>query len=162
MALSTAVSVASFSVVLAETFSAVMLSTLIPATFVETANTVKRIARKKANEGEVPSDAISDNDVAAMNVVPGLETVRDVIKNIAGATAEPTDLHLLLPKTATIDAEFEFHGSEVYSAEARIGAMVELVNITAGYSALYETGSSNKIKLHIEFQSVNIRIGDNR
>lgn len=160
MAFSTAVSVASFSVVLAETFSAVLLSTLIPATFVETASTVKRIARTAADaNGNVPAGAVEDDDLAPMNVVPGLETVRDVIRNIAGATAEPTDLNLLLPKRATIDAEFEFHGSEAYEAAAAIGAQVKLVNISAGYSALYETSSRNKVNLHIEFASVNVRIG---
>jgi len=109
--LSTAVSVASFSVVLAETFGAVMLSTLIPATFIETANTAKRLAKTKADAGETPSDA-----------------------------------------------EFEFHGKERYEAELRAGAQINLVNITAGYSALYETRSNNKVKLHIEFSSVPITI----
>jgi hypothetical protein len=158
--LSTAVSVASFSVVLAETFGAVMLSTLIPATFVETANTVKRLAKSKADQNPpaTPSDTELTGATAALDKLPGIDAIRDAIRNIAAATAEPSELNLLLPRSATIDAEFEFHGNERYSANLQAGAQINVVNITAGYSALYETSSRNKVKLHIEFSSVPVTI----
>ena len=169
MGLSTAVSVASFSVVLAESFSAVMLSTLVPATFIEVANTVKRVAKAKAANGETvtdddlngdPNNADDDGLLGPLGDVPGLDTVNTAIATVAAATAEPTELQMLLPSTATIDAEFEFHGGETYSAAASVGAQVKLVTINAGYSALYTTSSSNKLKLHIEFASVPVQIGD--
>lgn len=157
MAFSTAVSVASFSVVLAETFGAVMLSTLVPAGLIEVANTAKRVAAGTAGGGggggggpaPAPLDALAG----------ALDPVTNVVRSIAGAVAEPSDLNLLLPKSATIDAEFEFHGREAYSANVGVGAQVNIVNISAGYSALYETSSRNKVVLHIEFASVAVRIG---
>ena len=161
MAYSTAVSVASFSVVLAESFAAVMLSTLIPATFVETASTVKRLARNAADaDGNVPDGAVEDDDLAPLDVAEAVAgPLKKVARNLAAATAEPTDLNLLLPSSATIDATFEFHGSEAYELGAEVGGQVKLVTVAAGYSALYETSSSNKVNLHVEFESVNIRIG---
>lgn len=159
MAFSTAVSVASFSVVLAETFGAVMLSTLVPAGLVEVANTAKRLAAGVADGGDADPDAEDDGAGPADALAGVLAPVTDVVRSIAAATAEPTDLNLLLPKSATIDAEFEFHGREAYSAQASAGAQINVVNISAGYSALYETSSSNKVKLHIEFASVAVRIG---
>jgi hypothetical protein len=65
----------------------------------------------------------------------------------------------LLPKTASIDAEFEFHGSERYGANANVGAQIEIVTVNAGYSALYEARSSNKVKLHVDFETVSVTIG---
>jgi hypothetical protein len=158
MAVTTAVSVASFSVVLAETFGAVMLSTLIPATFVETANTLKRLTKRHADENTTPTEAETNAVLSALESLPGIPAIEDALRNVAAATAEPTNLNLLLPKSAVIDAEFEFHGSEAYSAEASVGAMVKLVTVEAGYSALYSVSSSNKVKLHIEFETVNLTI----
>ncbi len=161
MAVSTAISVASFSAVLAESFAAVMLSTLIPATFVETANTVKRLAQNAADDdGNVPEGAVEDSALSPLDVAgPVTEPFKSIIRNVAAATAEPSDLNLLLPKSATIDAEFEFHASEAYELSAEVGAQIKLVTVAAGFSALYETSSSNKVSLHVEFESVNLRIG---
>ncbi len=156
MGFSTAVSVASFSVVLAETFTAVMMSTLVPATFIEVASTAKRLAQNAAN----PGDADTDDAVNQLDALPGVDGLKKVVNTIATATGEPTELQMLLPKTATIDAEFEFHGSESYAASVSGGAQVKVVTVSAGYSALYETSSSNKVKLHIEFASVPVQIGD--
>jgi hypothetical protein len=158
MAVTTAISVASFSIVLAETFGAVMLSTLIPATFVETASTMKRLAKKHVDAHTEPTQEEKDGALSVLKSLPGIPAISDALENVAMATAEPTNLNLLLPKQATIDAEFEFHGSESYAYNANVGAQVKLVTVEAGYSALYTVSSSNKIKLHIEFETVNITI----
>jgi hypothetical protein len=158
--MSTALSVASFSVVLAETFGAVMLSTLIPATFVETASTMKRLAKHHADANTPPAEAepALNSALAPLESIPGIPALRDTLRNVAAATAEPTDLHLLLPKKAAIDAEFEFHGSESMEAGASVGGQIKLVTVEAGFSALYSVSSSNKVKLHIEFETVNFTI----
>ncbi|HVQ73987.1 MAG TPA: hypothetical protein VMT79_00455 [Candidatus Binatia bacterium] len=158
MALTTALSVASFSVVLAEAFGAVMLSTLIPATFVETANTLKRIAKQRADSGQPVSDSDAEGALTPLASLPGVDAIRDAIRNVAAATAEPSDLHLLLPKHATIDAEFEFHGQEEYAANVGVGAQIQLVTVNAGYSSLYSVSSSNKVKLHVQFETVKVTI----
>lgn len=152
MSISAVSSVTSFSIVLAETFGAVALSTLIPNAFIESANAVKRLAAD-ATETE------KDEKMGPLNAIPGADAIANAVKNIAAATAESTDMHILLPKNASIDAEFEFHGRESYEAGASAGGQVQIVTINAGYSALYEAQSSNKVKLHVDFETVAVRIG---
>jgi hypothetical protein len=156
MSISAVASVASFSVVLAETFGAVALSTLIPNAFVESANAMKRLASRAATD---PADAGEEEKaMGPLSAIPGIDAVRDAVKNIAAATAEPSDLHLLLPKKATIDAEFEFHGSESLTVGAGLGAQIKLVTVNAGFSALYSSSSSNKVTLHVDFETVSVTI----
>ena len=141
--LSAAVSVASFSVVLAETFAAVGLSSLIPAGFI----TLTRMTKQKLAAASTPPpvnqtdiDAISDAitysakpaGAAVTSVAPGQVAV-NLLKGLAKGVE---DLDVLLPKTATIHAEFEFHGSEAYAGEASIGCAIQVVTMKAGYSAI--------------------------
>jgi hypothetical protein len=152
MSISAVSSVTSFSIVLAETFGAVALSTLVPNAFVESANAVKRLAADAA-------DADKDDAMSPLGAIPGVDAVVEAVKQIADATDDPTDMHILLPKNASIDAEFEFHGQESYQAGASVGGQVQIVTINAGYSALYTARSSNKVKLHIDFETVAVKIG---
>lgn len=159
MSISAVSSVTSFSIVLAETFGAVAMSTLVPNAFIETANTIKLLAAKAAEAGDNKIDDTSLANVNPLSAFPGVESVVGAVKSIAAATSDPTDMHILLPKNASIDAEFEFHGRESYQAGATVGGQVQIVTINAGYSALYEAQSSNKVKLHIDFETVAVKIG---
>lgn len=141
MALSTAISVGAFSVVLAESFAAVAASTLVPATFLA----VIRAAKKNASaENESANDLVKD----MLGVGQALKAVKTGIDSI-------DEIDLLVPKTAKIHGEFEFEASEAYSENIAIGALVNVVAVAAGYSALYETSTRNKITLDVEFAAVN-------
>lgn len=142
MTFSTAISVGSFSVVLAETFAAVAASTLIPATFL----TVVRAAKQGASSSD--NDSANDLIKDMIGVNQALNAVRSGINSI-------DEIDLLVPKTAKIHAEFEFEASEAYSGNVAIGALVNVVAVAAGYSALYETSSKNKITLDVDFAAVN-------
>jgi hypothetical protein len=157
MAVTAATSVLSFSAVLTQTFAAVGMSTLLPAAFVESV----RIAKSIAAAGEQNADALVESTLGPVtSLLPdnAREAAANALRSLARSASEPSELNVLLPKTATIDAEFEFHGAESYSAEMGAGAMVQLVSVNAGYSALYTVSSSNRVRLHIEFQTVNVTI----
>lgn len=134
MALSTIESVASFSVVLAETFAAVGLSTLMPASFLAL-----------ARAGTAGLTALSGNKLLPANVT----------SMVTAAAGSLDTIDLLVPKSAKIHAEFEFQGSDQYSVNASVGAMVEVVTIKAGFSYLYSSSSKNKVTLDVDFVSVN-------
>ncbi len=153
MAYTTIESVASFSVVLGEAFAAVALSTLVPATFVAVTKGAKTaIAAAAGNAAAVTAAETSASTSLASVVSKGpVKEVLDVIVKTASAS---TGIDLLIPKTANIHAEFEFQGSESYSAEASLGAMVEVVTVKVGFSALYATTSKNKITLDVDFALV--------
>lgn len=170
MAVTAAVSVASFSVVLAEAFVAIGMSTLVPAVFVETVRMTKDLAAHLAenspdtpDENEAKIDGAIDrfNDLLTEN--PGANALKAATKALGTAISQPTELNLLLPKTATLEGEFEFHAAESYalSGTAGGGASIQgigMVTVNAGYSALYEARSSNHVKLRVNFETVNITI----
>ncbi|MEP0321744.1 hypothetical protein [Bauldia litoralis] len=141
MALSTAISVASFSVVMAETFAAVSVSTLVPATFLA----MLRAAKKSAGAANDNADALIENMVGVKQALGAVKAGIDSIDEI----------DLLIPKTATIHGEFEFEASEAYSENSGFGAVVNVVAVAAAYSALYQTSSRNKVTLDVEFATVN-------
>ena len=142
MALSTAISVGAFSVVLAETFASVTASTLVPATFLA----VMRAAKKNADSA-APGNADA--------LVKDMLGVKEILNAVKTGVSSIDEIDLLVPKSAKIHAEFEFEASEAYSANVAIGALVNVVAVAAGYSALYETSSRNKITLDVEFAAVN-------
>ena len=134
-------SVASFSIVLGEAFAAVGLSTLVPNTF---------IALTKAAKGG--GAAISD--VMLTNAkIPGAVEAAALMR---GAAASLDSMDILLPKDAKIHAEFEFQGSDKMSADVSVGGQVEVVTVKAGFSAMYESKSSNKITLDVNFVTVHV------
>lgn len=145
MAFSTAVSVAAFSVVLTQSFVAVAASTLVPATFLA----ALRAARGATNPGA---------DTTGNSLVDSAPGVGEIVSGLRAGLASLEEIDLLVPTKATIDAEFEFEASEAYSADASLGGMVQVVSVAAGYSALYETSTRNKITLHLEFAAVNYRL----
>jgi hypothetical protein len=151
MVVSTAVSVAAFSVVLAESFVAAATSTLVPATFLAVAR-----GAKAAVGGAAPANsadpALADPLVGNM---PGVKEAVDALRLAVNAMDE---IDLLVPKTAKIHAEFEFEASESYAGHASIGAMVNVVSVSAGYSALYQTSTRNKITLDVDFAAVNYKL----
>ena len=149
MGLSAATSVASFSVVLAEAFASVGLSTAVPAAVVTLARLVKDQAGNAATIAALKS---------ALEAMPkgGPLKFGELEKLLAAVSGSLTSLDLLLPKTAKIHAEFTFEGSEGASGGASIGAAINVVSVSAGYSAMYEMKSTNKITLDVHFESVNI------
>ena len=149
MAYTTVESVASFSVVLGEAFAAVGLSTIIPATFVSITRSAKAALVAAGTDAQARADALAE---AIKPLEPVLKGPVKSALNVAMAAADTSDgIDLLIPKTAQIHAEFEFQGSESYSGEGTIGAMVEVVTVKAGVSALYATTSKNKITLDVDF-----------
>jgi hypothetical protein len=166
--LSAAVSIASFSVVLAETFAAVGLSSLIPAGFITLARGTKQILGGAARPDLDPDDITDISDAIAYSATPKPEAggtsatsvaPAEVANKLLKALAKSVDdLDVLLPKTAKIHGEFEFHGSEKYAYGAEAGCAVEMVTVKAGYSAMYEASSSNKVTLDVEFVSVHVEI----
>ena len=65
-------------------------------------------------------------------------------------------MDILIPKDAKIHAEFEFQGSDKMSVDLSAGGQVEVVTVKAGYSAMYESKSSNKITLDVNFVTVHV------
>ncbi len=148
MALSTAVSVASFTVVLNQSFAAVAASSLVPATFV----TLARLAKQAAGAAGSGSGAAPASAGLVAGLVPG---GTELVKALQEAAKSINDIDVLVPKTAKISATFEFEGAENYSAAMQAGAAINVVSVNAGYSAMYSTSSKNRIQLDVDFVSVN-------
>jgi hypothetical protein len=139
MAVTAAVSVMAFSAVLAESFAAVAASSLVPSTFV----TLTRLAK---------AGAVSTENASLIKKLPG---GTELAASLREAATSMTDMDVLVPKTARITADFEFQASEQYSADASLGVAVDVVTVSAGYSALYTSTSTSKIHLEVDFVSVN-------
>lgn len=150
MAFSTAVSVAAFSVVLTQSFVAVAASTLVPATFLAAA----RAARAAAGAGGGGGSGSTTGNA----LVTSAEGVKEVMEGLRSGVGQLEEIDLLVPKSARIEAEFEFEASEAWSAGASLGGMIQVVTVSAGYSALYQTSTRNKIRLEVDFASVNYRL----
>lgn len=157
MAASTALSVAAFSVVLTETFVAVAASTLVPATFLTFLSAIKADpgADTSANpfDPDRPQDA--DPQTSLVAAMPGM---KELVKAIKAGVAQVDEIDLLVPKTAKIRAEFEFEASEQYAGSFAIGGMVNVIAVAAGYSALFQTATRNKVTLDVDFAVVNYRL----
>ena len=148
MALSAAVSVASFSAVLAASFAAVATSSLVPATFL----TLVRAAKPPP---PAPGGGSASATVTAVEGLLGNNILSNALMEAAKVV---TDIDLLVPKSAKITGDFEFQATDAVSGGASVGALVKVVTISAGYSALYTSTSKNKIHLEVDFVSVNYPI----
>lgn len=162
MAISTAVSTASFSVVLAETFAAVGLSTVIPAGVVTVARLAKELSdgatpdtRKTALTTELNALAGTDASGGSIGAVVPIKPVTDVVRAISDSL---TTLDLLLPKTAKIHAEFEMSATDSYDVAGTVGMTANVVTLNAGYGMLYSNTSRNKITLDVDFVSVQVAL----
>ena len=153
MAFSTAVSVGAFSGVLTQSFVAVAASTIVPAVFLTAARAARAAAAAAGNAAGNASGDTTGN--ALVTSAPG---VSEVMEGLRSGIAQVDSIDLLVPKSARIEAEFEFEASEEYSADASLGGMVNVVSVSAGYSALYSTSTRNKIRLEVDFAVVNYRI----
>jgi hypothetical protein len=153
MAFSTAVSVAAFSVVLTESFVAVAASTLVPATFLAAARAARRAADASGAAGDAGATDTTGNSLIAK--APG---VKEAVEALRSAIASVDEIDLLVPNKARIEADFEFEASEAYSGDATVGGFVNVVAISAGYSALYQTSTRNKIHLEVDFAAVNYKL----
>lgn len=159
-------SVASFSVVLAEVFAAVGLSTTVPAAAVTLARLLKNAQTSSPTAGSggtatTPIDAsVMSGLMEALNTLPTTGPLKpaDLEKLLRAVSLSLPSLDLLLPKTAKIHAEFSFEGREKVSGGAEAGVAVDVVSVKAGYSAMYEMKSSNRITLDINFESVNVAL----
>ncbi len=154
-----AITVMAFTVVLAEAFAAVGLSTLAPAMFVQFC----RVARAALIGGAANLDTLLTELVQVAPRLPGLPQLpdpndpgyQDAIQSVKDSIIEMLrsndKIQLLVPKTATIDAEFSMGGSESASINAGVGGMIKVVNVNAGFSALFELHSSTTVRLHVDF-----------
>jgi hypothetical protein len=152
MAVSAAVSVASFSAVLAASFAAVATSSLVPATFLTLVRAAKGAG---AGGGGSASASASPATVASINSLLGDDKLSKALSEAANSV---TDIDLLVPKSAKITGDFEFQATDRVSGGVSVGTAVQVVTISAGYSALYTSTSKNKIHLEIDFVSVNYPI----
>ncbi|MCX6953849.1 MAG: hypothetical protein NTV51_17000 [Verrucomicrobia bacterium] len=156
MSAATAISVASYSVVLAETFAAVGLSSLIPAGVV----TAARVAKNLAAQGSTtPPDALKGNSSEILKALP-IPTA-EIDKLLLAVKDSLPALDLLLPKTAKLHAEFTYEAREQYTLDySANGALsyegLVTAGVKAGFHALYEEKSTNKITLDVEFVSVHV------
>jgi hypothetical protein len=155
--ISTAFSIASFSIVLAECFAMVGMSTLIPTGAAVAASTIRHAALE--NKQTPPGTTPAQNDPLGQLLSFGgsiasapVEGIKQVIRTVAH---DMDSISLLVPKSASIDAVFKFHANESYSMNAEGGAMIQLVTVKAGYSALFAVETSNEVKLHVDFALVN-------
>lgn len=149
MVVSTAVAVAAYSTVVAETFAAVGLSTLVPAAFLTTARAIKAA-------GENAADSLE-----AASTVPKIIPTGRAAQLIRAVARSSKSIDLLIPKDGTLHAEFAFEASESYKAHMDVGATVQVASIKAEYSALYEASSKNKITLDVDFGLVSYRLKEN-
>lgn len=151
MSISTVMSVTSFSVVLGEMFAAVGLSTTVPAGVI----TLARLAKALPSNSSANTTALNNtkNDLSQVLDNTPAKTVTALVDKMSVSLDE---LQLLLPKTAHIHADFTYEGRDAMSAQASVGAMVNVVSVNAGFSALYESKSTNKITLDVDFVNVNI------
>lgn len=145
MAVTAAVSVASFSVVLAETFAAIGASTLIPATFVAGL----KLAKGAGAGGASPLD---DKSLGAL----GSNSLKPVFDALGKGLANVSEVDLLLPRDAKLHAEFEFEANDKVEVGASVGGLVQVVTVNAGFSALYESRSKNRVTLDMTFVAVNV------
>lgn len=144
MAVSAAVSVASFTVVLTETLTAVAAATLAPAAFLAVARVAHGLA---ANE--------SAQATAADGLAGPMAGVNEAVNALKAAARSIESIDLLIPKTAKLHAEFEFQAGEATSLDANVGGFAQMVSINAGYSTLYTASSANKVTLDIDYAVVN-------
>jgi hypothetical protein len=168
-------SFASFTAVLAESLAAIGLSALMPTLIASVGKQLKCAFEDFANDPANLEKALAPlreglgslNKMLATRDGEGLPvpSVMDVIESVLSSMARGSEsieaIDLLVPKSADLDASFEFHGNERYEGEAEVGAMVQLVTVKAGMSALYESTSSSKVSLKLHFESVpvNLRCG---
>lgn len=176
--ISTAFSVASYSAILTQNFAMVGISTLVPAAIAIAAKGLKGSVPESVpdNVPENEADNVPDNETESETKktakdplaalfgpaskkadTPGpLEGVTNIIDSVA--KSQPDALQLLAPKSAKIEAEFQFRGNESYKGEAEVGAMINVVTVKAGFAALFEAESSNKIKLTVDFGLVEYKL----
>lgn len=150
MALTAAISVASFSVVLAETFAAIGASTLVPATFIAGLKLAKGAGEEAGDGGAGLGE---DKLLQALGTNP----LAPVIDALTAGMENIDEVQLLLPRDARLHAEFEFEARESISLGASISLpALQVVNVNAGFAALYESKSKNKITLDMNFVAVNV------
>jgi hypothetical protein len=172
--MTTAFTVLAFTVVLAEMFAAVGLSTVVPAAFAELVS----ILKKGSIAGVTLTAAQLSQIMAVLQKlvppIPGLpappdpsdsdavteynNAIQPVMNAIKGALTSADKLQLLAPKAATIDASFECGGSESYAETMGVEGVIQVVGVKAGFSAMFELHSSTTLKLHVEFAPVEYTI----
>ncbi|MDB5251684.1 MAG: hypothetical protein JWP27_853 [Flaviaesturariibacter sp.] len=161
-------STVSFSVVLAETFAAVGLATVVPTALIATAKLTKialnKVLEKNANGvGYVNQPYSADTSISDNFKRPGgtdgIEgAVSKGLKALQAAVANVKDVNLLMPQQANIKADFTFSASDSYSLDVGGDATIQAVNVKAGYTALYASKSSNRISMNIHFETVAVTL----
>jgi hypothetical protein len=145
--MSSAESVVSFSIILAEVFASVGMATVVPNMLVMGA---------KGTAGVLTA---LDEELKDAKEIPG--AVKNGIHLLAAGAKNMDALELMIPKTADIHAEFTFQGTfketlDVNGAGSGSIQSLGAVSVGAGFSALYESTSTNKITLDIHFVTVNV------
>jgi hypothetical protein len=160
-------STVSFTVVLAETFAAVGLATVVPTALIATAKLTKaalnEAAKKTNNTYGQPFDSHSELIDSTRDANPdGGDAIEGAVSKglrvIQAAVANVKDVNLLMPQTANIKAEFTFSANDAYSLDVGGNATIQAVNVKAGFTALYSSKSSNRISMNIHFEPVAVTL----
>lgn len=149
-----AISVASYAFVLGGTMAAVTTSSVIPAALVAAAKVLRNL--------ELPPPPSSTGTTVTIPVDEARKAADDLFDLIpqgGGAMMKKAfksvdSLTLLVPKTARIEADFTLEGREVFEGGVSVGAQLQAVSVSAGYSALFEQKSGFKVKMTIDFATV--------
>jgi hypothetical protein len=151
--MSTAViSVASYGLVLGGTLAAVTTSSVIPAALVAAAKVLRDLEPPPAGTTTPPDIGIEQARKAAEDLFALIPSgAGPVMKN---ALKSVDSLTLLVPKTAQVEAEFTLEGREQFKGGVSVGAQLQAVTVSAGYSALFEQKSGFRVKMTIDFATV--------
>jgi hypothetical protein len=169
MPLAAIASLGTFTAVLAESMAAIGLSSLAPTLLAAIGKVAKCTLEEALPEARQAAQAELDALLGQVKKLGGAfgtrgedglpvpspgEVVADLMQAIGKGLHSLEEINLLIPAKASLDAEFEFHANESYAGEAAAGAQIQLVTVKAGFSALYSSASSNRVKLHLDFVSV--------
>lgn len=173
--MTTAITALAFSVVLAEAFAAVGLSTLVPAMFVEVCRLVRAVADGTATSTDYTLDKVVDAVFDNLPPLPGMpkplakdaspeekaahpqmmkifkDTVKQYVRNSEA-------IQLLVPNKASIDADFSCSGGETYGGNVGMEGVFQVVGVKGGYSALFEMRSAATVRLHVDFAPVEFKL----
>jgi len=152
--ISTIMAAGSFSVILAESFAAVGLSTMIPQMFVGFIRTINKAEAANLAVLDSLGKFFADRMQVKYDTAFLKKLMDDKFLN---------ELDLLIPKDGRIKAEFIYQGTETYTANmgGSVGATLEgmvVGEVSAAYSALYSATTSNKIELEVNFGLVHYKL----
>jgi hypothetical protein len=167
MPLTAFTSLATYTAVLAESLAAIGLSSLAPSLLATIGKLAKCAVEEDDGALRAAAQAQVDNLIRGLGKLAGptregsgapvpspAEVVGGLFDALSRGLHSIEQIDLLVPKTASLETEFEFHASESYGGQASVGGMIQVVTLQAGFHALYEASSRNRIRMKIDFVSV--------